>query len=89
MQDKAAAEEGATGGGLAWRALRTPGTLVRVERLLLEGECLEPLLWCETASRGFDCGVLFPLSPPPPPGLSAHTRPGSFVLEMASFGALF
>ncbi|KAI5945597.1 SIN3-HDAC complex-associated factor isoform X1 [Manis javanica] len=41
LQDKAAAEEGATGGGLAWRALRTPGTLVRVERLLLEDYCSE------------------------------------------------
>lgn len=33
--DKAVEEEGAIGGegGLAWRALRTSGTLLRVERL--------------------------------------------------------
>lgn len=37
--DKAVEEEGTIGGGgLAWRALRTSGTLLRVERLPLEGE---------------------------------------------------
>lgn len=36
--DKAVEEEGSLEGGLAWRALRTSGTLLRVERLPLEGE---------------------------------------------------
>lgn len=37
--DKAVEEEGAIGGGgLAWCALLTSGTLLRVERLCLEGE---------------------------------------------------
>lgn len=39
--DKAVEEEGSLEGGLAWRALRTSGTLLRVERLPLEDYCPE------------------------------------------------